>query len=482
MTISARCQTTGSVTLALLEDTEVENDETLTLTLAATAARLTLGAAATVTITDNDGATLSFADTSPSFSEGAGGASIGLTLSAALPGDLEVTVSSAGDSATEGSDYTALSGTITISAGQTIGSVTLTLLDDSEVENDETLTLTLAASAARLTLGAAATVTITDNDSATLSFTNGDQSFSEGAGAVSIGLSLSAALPGDLEVTVTSAGVSATEGSDYTALSQAVTIAKGDTTGSVTLTLLEDTEVETEETLTLSVSASGAGLDNSLPTATLTITDNDGATLSFADTSPSFSEGDGGASIGLTLSAALPGDLEVTVSSAGDTATEGSDYTALSETLTISAGQTSGSVTLTLLDFPPPCLPARTASRCRWCHRRLWSRSRSARCSRCPRWRCPRRCLPSPEGLMAAPRSTQAPLSRYRLPRRSSERCPRSSASRRRCPLWLPSPRRPASAWRRKPPASASGSRHFPPPCLPARSESRCQWSALRLW
>ena len=60
--------------------------------------------------------------------------------------------------------------------------MTLSLLEDTEVENDETLTLTLAASAARLTLGAAATVTITDNDSATLSFTNGDQSFSEGAG------------------------------------------------------------------------------------------------------------------------------------------------------------------------------------------------------------------------------------------------------------------------------------------------------------
>ena len=167
----AKGDTTGSVTLALLEDTEVENDETLTLTLAASAARLTLGAAATVTITDNDSASLSFTNGDQSFSEGDGGASIGLTLSAALPGDLEVTVSSAGDTATEGSDYTGLSETITISAGVTTGSVTLALLEDTEVENDETLTLTLAASAARLTLGAAATVTITDNDSASLSFT-----------------------------------------------------------------------------------------------------------------------------------------------------------------------------------------------------------------------------------------------------------------------------------------------------------------------
>ena len=277
----------------MLEDTEVENDETLTLTLAATAARLTLGAAATVTITDNDSATLSFTNGDQSFSEGDGGASIGLTLSAALPGDLEVTVSSAGDTATEGSDYTGLSETITISAGVTTGSVTLALLEDTEVENDETLTLTLAASAARLTLGAAATVTITDNDSASLSFTNGDQSFSEGDGGASIGLTLSAALPGDLEVTVSSAGDTATEGSDYTGLSETITISAGVTTGSVTLSLLEDTEVENDETLTLTLAATAARLTLGA-SATVTITDNDGATLSFTDGDQGYTESDGG--------------------------------------------------------------------------------------------------------------------------------------------------------------------------------------------
>jgi len=75
-----------------------------------------------------------------------------------------------GGTATSGSDYTALSGSITIAAGQTSGTITIPVLDDSLIEGGETVVVTLSS----ITSGTAtlsttpanltATNTITDND------------------------------------------------------------------------------------------------------------------------------------------------------------------------------------------------------------------------------------------------------------------------------------------------------------------------------
>jgi YD repeat-containing protein len=70
-----------------------------------------------------------------------------------------------GGTATGGSDYAALSGSVTIPAGAASQVVTVTPVDDAAVEGGETVTLTLAANAA-YTTGASnsASVTITSND------------------------------------------------------------------------------------------------------------------------------------------------------------------------------------------------------------------------------------------------------------------------------------------------------------------------------
>ncbi len=68
--------------------------------------------------------------------------------------------------ATPGSDYTALPGSVAFAAGQTSVSVTVTALDDSAVEPQETVVVTISASAAYSIGTGTATVTIADDDSA----------------------------------------------------------------------------------------------------------------------------------------------------------------------------------------------------------------------------------------------------------------------------------------------------------------------------
>ena len=72
---------------------------------------------------------------------------------------------SVGGAATNGADYTALSGTVTIPAGSSSAAITVAPIDDSLVEGNETVVITLS-SGSGYTVGTPtnATVTIADND------------------------------------------------------------------------------------------------------------------------------------------------------------------------------------------------------------------------------------------------------------------------------------------------------------------------------
>src|SRR5204862_6222788 len=84
---------------------------------------------------------------------------------------------SIGGTATAGSDYTALSGTVTILAGQLTADISVPVLNDSLVEASETVVVTLTGFGAHdpeitldpVTANLTATVNIADNDIATVS-------------------------------------------------------------------------------------------------------------------------------------------------------------------------------------------------------------------------------------------------------------------------------------------------------------------------
>ena len=87
-----------------------------------------------------------------------------VTLSRAASGTVTVDYATADGTATAGTDYTATSGTLRFTVGETSKTVSVTVLDDSHDEGEETLTLTLSnASGGRLTDGTA-TGTIENTD------------------------------------------------------------------------------------------------------------------------------------------------------------------------------------------------------------------------------------------------------------------------------------------------------------------------------
>ena len=97
--------------------------------------------------------------------EGAGAVlAFAVTLSRAASGTLTVNYATSDGTATAGTDYTAASGTLTFTAGESSKTIEVTVLDDSHDEGEETLTLRLSdPSGGRVTDGEA-TGTIENTD------------------------------------------------------------------------------------------------------------------------------------------------------------------------------------------------------------------------------------------------------------------------------------------------------------------------------
>ncbi|MEO1049272.1 MAG: YHYH protein [Bacteroidota bacterium] len=170
-------QNSATIDVMVIDDSEDEIDETVILTLSSTLPTgVSLGGSsnATVTIIDNDdpdtGFTAVVTVTAPdaSATEGSddGRFSVRLDQSNSSGAGINISYAVSG-SATSGSDFTALSGTVTIPNGQSAAPVDVAVIDDDDIESDETVILTLSSTLPTgITLGTetSATVTISDND------------------------------------------------------------------------------------------------------------------------------------------------------------------------------------------------------------------------------------------------------------------------------------------------------------------------------
>ena len=193
-----------------------------------------------------------------------------------------VDIATSDDTATSGSDYTALTQTVTIPASTQTATVPVTILDDTDDETyKETFTVTMSNAGGGAVLGTSTSgiMTILDDDyppnvsvageSAREGTTSSDNS------KVYFTVSLDRAVTKDVTVTLNTADGTATAGSDYVAVTgQAVTISAGRTDVRTGVEIIEDSTVEPDETFTLTVSAP-VNAEIGTGTATGTIVNDD---------------------------------------------------------------------------------------------------------------------------------------------------------------------------------------------------------------
>ncbi len=335
-------QESATITLTPIDDTDVELDETVVVTLD-TGTGYTVGAApnnsATVTITSDDVAPLPVAtiaatdDTATEAGPTTGTYTISLDAANTTGGSITVNYTVGGTAGV--GDFVALSGSVDILDTEQTATITLTPIDDTDVELDETVVVTLDTGTG-YTVGAApnnsATVTITSDDVpplpvATIAATD-DTATEAGptTGTYTVSLDAANTTGGFITVNYTVGGTAGV--GDFVALSGSVDILDTEQTATITLTPIDDTDVEPDETVVVTLDTGTGYTVGSAPnnSATVTITSDDVATVTIANASGA--EDAGAITVTLTLDNAVAGGFSLQVSTADGTATlADNDYT-----------------------------------------------------------------------------------------------------------------------------------------------------------
>jgi hypothetical protein len=283
--------------------------------------------------------------------EAGGDATVTATLSATHTQEVTVELAISG-TATANDDYTASATQIVIPIGSTTGSVTITAVDDSVDEPDETVIADITS----ITNGQGSgqvTTTILDDDEpipvpdVTLALDN--VAIPEAAGVATFTATLSVATTVPVTVDFAISGTAAA--TDFAASGTQVVIAPGATTGSITVTATDDTVDEPDETVVVDIMGVTNGTEPGVQQQTTTITDDDEPVMpdvTLTLDNEAIPEAAGVATFTVTLSEITTVPVAVSLGFTGTASA--TDYTASGTQIEIAPGATTGSITVTAVD------------------------------------------------------------------------------------------------------------------------------------
>ncbi|MBI9066803.1 MAG: DUF2341 domain-containing protein [Salinivirgaceae bacterium] len=169
------------ITLDIINDLVDENDETITIELSTPSSNTNLGTNKSLTFTlldDDDAPTVQYLNTTMYINEGADLLSIPIQLSEISGKDVIVEYTITGGTATgSGTDYLLTNGSVTIEAGELSANISANIVDDSDIESQETILLDLA-------IGTPITATLGANTTTTIIINDNDNAGYEGPGGV----------------------------------------------------------------------------------------------------------------------------------------------------------------------------------------------------------------------------------------------------------------------------------------------------------
>jgi len=298
-------------------------------------------------------ATPSISISDPQVVEGNAGTTImtfNVFLSAASASTVTASFATASNTATSGTDFNPNSGTVTFTAGQTMQTITVSILGDVSPEADETLFVNLT-NPANATIGDNQGIGTIKNDDALPALTISDVTLSEGnSGATSFDFTVTLTPASAFPVTVNwaSADNTAISGSDYQPASGSLTFAAGQTTKTVSVFVNGDITTEPNESFFVNLFNPGnASISDAQGQGNIT---NDDANPTITINDPSVVEGNAGngpnMNFVITLSNPTSITLSVPFSLADGSANVGSDYQTNSGSFTVFPGAITSTVSI----------------------------------------------------------------------------------------------------------------------------------------
>jgi hypothetical protein len=277
-------ETSKSFTVPVIDDALAEFSEQFNVILSSPTggAALASPSSALVFIVDDDTA----APTSPTLSvndvtvaEGDTGAIAVFTVTLSEARNFSVTAQyiTSNGTASAGSDYEAVSGTVTFAPGQTSRTITVPVVGDDAPEPNETFFVNLSNATGGAIADAQGQGTITDDDAPTAAFAFSAASFahdeSTEAALLTVVRTGDTSVP--MSVDYATSNGTASDRSDYTYAAGTLEFAAGETSKTIPVLISEDSYVEGTETLTVTLSnpKGGAGLGSQASAAVVIIDD-----------------------------------------------------------------------------------------------------------------------------------------------------------------------------------------------------------------
>ena len=321
---------------------------------AATGYSLGAGVEGTVTITDNSDAPYVTIGTTGSGVESGTNGTFKITTHGTGSGNITVNYTVTG-TATNGVDFTVLSGSISVGKNAT-ATISVVPIQDTDLEGYETVTLTLSPHAAySLGVDQSATLNIVDDELPQVNVSTTRTSFSESSGTARFFISRTGATTAALAVNYAMSGT-ATSGADYATPSGVLTIPAGKAGDYVDIAIQPDALQEGTETFVLSVTPD-AGYGVGIGSAAYYLDDaqSPSVSLRFNPNSVTVAEGAGVATATVTMSAASAETVTVQAILNGGTALGGGiDHAFAGELVVFAPGETSKVVSIPIADDTVP--------------------------------------------------------------------------------------------------------------------------------
>ncbi len=338
--------TTGVINVPIIDDNSLESNETFTVNLTNPINATRADNQAIGTIIDNDGnPNISISDATEA--ENIGMMNFTVSLSNASYLAVSVNYQTNGGTAGAPADFTTTTGTLTITPGSTTGTISVPIIDDAIVENNETFTIDLSNPTNANIVDNQGIGTIVDNDG-TPKISISDVTESENIGTMNFTVTLTAASALPVSVNFQTIDGTAVSPADYAAMNATLTIPAGNTTGTINVAIFNDTFDENNENFTVNLSNPvNAELFDNQAVGTIN-DDDDPPAISISDEIEN--ENIGIMSFTVTLSKASGIDVSVYYQTANATAVAPGDYTNISDMLTIPAGSTTGTINVSIID------------------------------------------------------------------------------------------------------------------------------------
>ncbi len=339
-------QTEASFVVPILDDALSEGNERLRLILTNATGGAVLGRItnAPLQIIDDE-VVVQFARAYYTNSEAGPLAVLTVVRSGALTETVSVDYMTDDETAFAGEDYTEAAGTITFGPGVSSRTVSVPVLNDGLVEEDETFVVSLLnpVGAQIGEVDTAAVLIVDNDDGGSVAFVTTTVPARENSPVALLTVTRSGGRADGVSVDFTIEEGTATAGEDFVTTNGTLYFAEGVTRMTIAVPLVDDALDEETETFTVQLSnvTGGATLGES-SLATVSILDNDVAgSVRFASTVYTVSETGGVATVTVLRSGGKAGGVTVDYEAGGGTAVEDDDYTPVSGTLTFEANEAS---------------------------------------------------------------------------------------------------------------------------------------------